>query len=103
MKLGCNYGSSNLVLITDVGVDYAAVIALLCLGHLKCFKYICVLLQNRERASALLEVASAMTGIGIVIHEAVIQASPFDRFTEAQRLQPVHVRTEAEDCWRSTC
>ncbi|KAK9821466.1 hypothetical protein WJX81_006037 [Elliptochloris bilobata] len=31
--------------------------------------------ENRERASALLEVASAMTGIGIVIHEAVIQGS----------------------------
>jgi hypothetical protein len=46
--------------------------------------------QNRERASALLEVASAMTGIGIVIHEAVIQVGCH----VAQRA-PEHACTQA--------
>lgn len=31
--------------------------------------------EGKERTTALLEVASAMTGIGVVIHEAIIQVS----------------------------
>ncbi len=31
--------------------------------------------EGKERVSALLDVASAMTGIGVIIHEAIIQAS----------------------------
>ena len=30
--------------------------------------------EGRERTAALLDVASAMTGVGCIIHEAVIQA-----------------------------
>lgn len=31
--------------------------------------------EGKERVTALLDVASAMTGIGVIIHEAIIQAS----------------------------
>ncbi len=30
--------------------------------------------EGKERVTALLDVASAMTGIGVIIHEAIIQA-----------------------------
>lgn len=31
--------------------------------------------EGKERTTALLEVASAMTGVGVVIHEAIIQVN----------------------------
>lgn len=70
-----------------------------CLGA----RILCLPPQNRERASALLEVASAMTGIGIVIHEAVIQASLCETSLGEQRarLRTTHVKAKAQECWQS--
>ena len=43
-----------------------------------------------------------MTGIGIVIHEAVIQASFLDKYSEVWWPQAAHAREKAEDCWQRT-